>query len=179
MFYTHEKLALVVDGHNLHYAAKELGRRIDYKRLLDVFACKGHLHRATYVNVTAAEGDHCTLRNLLDFVQFNGWHAVTKPARVFQDEYGQERTKGSIDVLVAMEAVRLASMVDHIVLFSGNGDLVPVVKYLQDSGRRVTVVSSVQASMVSKALRRQADTFIDLADLADAIADTREMHAAE
>ena len=56
-------------------------------------------------------------------------------------------------------------------LFTGDGDFRALVGALQMRGRRVSVVSTLQTQppMVADELRRQADQFIDLADLEDQI----------
>ena len=61
----------------------------------------------------------------------------------------------------------LATYVDQIVLFSGDGDFCPLVEAVQRRGVRVTVVSTVTSHppMIADELRRQADVFIDLAEL--------------
>ena len=63
--------------------------------------------------------------------------------------------------------MRLAESLDHIVLFSGDGDFKSLVAALQQKGKRVSVVSTLQTQppMVADELRRQADQFVDLADL--------------
>ncbi|BAR59324.1 uncharacterized LabA/DUF88 family protein [Bradyrhizobium diazoefficiens] len=63
--------------------------------------------------------------------------------------------------------MELAEHVDQIVLFSGDGNFRSLVEALQRRGVRVTVVStlSTQPAMVADDLRRQADVFIDLAEL--------------
>jgi uncharacterized LabA/DUF88 family protein len=57
-------------------------------------------------------------------------------------------------------------------LFSGDGDFRRLVEAVQRKGVRVTVVSTVrsQPPMVADELRRQADHFLELQDLAPAIA---------
>ena len=56
-------------------------------------------------------------------------------------------------------------------LFSGDGDLRRLVEAVQRRGVRVTVISTIrtQPAMIADELRRQADDFIDLAELADHI----------
>jgi uncharacterized LabA/DUF88 family protein len=63
--------------------------------------------------------------------------------------------------------MRLAETLDHVVLFSGDGDFRSLVAALQGMGKRVSIVSTLQTQppMVADELRRQADQFIDLADL--------------
>ncbi|MDE0729167.1 MAG: NYN domain-containing protein, partial [Alphaproteobacteria bacterium] len=43
-----ERIALFIDGSNLHAAARALGFDIDYKKLLDFFKARGYLVRALY-----------------------------------------------------------------------------------------------------------------------------------
>jgi len=61
--------------------------------------------------------------------------------------------------------------VDHIVLFSGDGDFRPLVESLQRQGVRVSVVSTIrsQPPMIADELRRQADNFIELDALREVI----------
>ena len=72
-----------------------------------------------------------------------------------------------MDVELAVDLVELAPHLDHIVLFTGDGDFRAAIEACQRKGVRVTVVSSMKANppMISDDLRRQADDFIDLADL--------------
>jgi uncharacterized LabA/DUF88 family protein len=77
-----------------------------------------------------------------------------------------------MDIEIAVNAIQIAPSVDHIVLFSGDGDFRSLVADLQLRGKRVSVVSTLQSNppMVADELRRQADQFIDLADLEPIIA---------
>ena len=72
-----------------------------------------------------------------------------------------------MDVELAVDAMRLSGCVDEIVLFSGDGDFKYLVAALQQLGKRVTVISSLSTEpvMVADELRRQADQFVDLAQL--------------
>ena len=92
---------------------------------------------------------------------------VTKPTTVLTDAAGRRNVRGNMDVEVAVEAMRLSSRLDHIVLFSGDGDFRSLVAALQQRGKRVTVVSSLttRPAMIADELRRQADQFVDLAEL--------------
>jgi NYN domain-containing protein len=68
--------------------------------------------------------------------------------------------------------MQLAPSLDHIVLFSGDGDFRSLVAALQQMGKRVSVVSTLQTQppMVADELRRQADQFVDLAELENEVA---------
>jgi uncharacterized LabA/DUF88 family protein len=63
--------------------------------------------------------------------------------------------------------MQLAGTLDHIVLFSGDGDFRSLVEAVQNNGRRVSVVSSLQTrpAMVADDLRRQADQFVEIGEL--------------
>ncbi|MBQ4826589.1 NYN domain-containing protein [Leisingera sp. HS039] len=172
MFYTDENLALFVDGPNFYSTARALGFDLDYKRLRDHFQTKGRLLRASYFTPLAEGEDHVAVRPLVDWMQYNGWHVVTKRAKTYEGDDGRTRTKGSIDVEMAVEVMKLSPAIAHAVLFTGNRDFAPLVAFLQERGTRVTVVSSMrtQPIMISDDLRRQADAFVELDDLRTAIA---------
>ena len=167
MFYQSERLALFVDGANLHGAAKALGFDIDYKRLLGEFSKRGRLLRAFYYTTLMESEEYSPLRPLIDRLDYNGFTMVTKPTREYTDAMGRRRFKGSIDIELTVDAMEMADNVDHIVLFSGDGDFRRLVEALQRRGKRVSVVSTLKSSppMMSDDLRRQADNFIELQTL--------------
>jgi uncharacterized LabA/DUF88 family protein len=172
LFYPQEKLALFIDGANLYGAAKGLQFDIDYKRLLEVFARKGILVRAFYYTAVAENEEFSPLRPLVDWLDYNGFAVVTKPLKEFTDAQGRRRVKGNMDIELAIDVMEMADQVDHIVIFSGDGDFKRLVEAAQRKGRRVSVVSTIrsQPPMVSDELRRQADNFIELEELKPMIA---------
>ena len=172
IFYPEERLALFIDGANLYGTAKSLGFDIDYKRLLNLFAAKGQLLRAFYYTALVEEQDYSPLRPLVDWLDYNGFTMVTKPAKEFTDQSGRKRIKGNMDIELAIDMLEMAAHVNHVVLFSGDGDFRRLVEATQRKGVRVSVVSTVktQPAMIADELRRQADNFIDLVDLQSVIA---------
>ena len=171
-FYPSERIALFVDGANLYATAKALGFDIDYKRLLTMFGSKGQLIRALYYTAISEDQEYSSIRPLIDWLDYNGYTMVTKPTKEFTDPSGRRKIKGNMDIELAVDAMELAQHLDHIVLFSGDGDFRSLVDALQHKGKRVSVVSTLrtQPPMVADELRRQADQFIDLKDLTDEIA---------
>ena len=169
-----EKLALFVDGPNLHHTAKALDFSVDFKRLRAEFRTRGVLVRAYYYTIIAEEF-HAT-RPLIDWLDYNGFTVRASPVREFDDGQGRRKYKRNIGVELAVDAVEIAKHVDHILLFSGDGDFCPLVEALQRLGPHVTVVSSMRTkpAMVADELRRQADTFLELDDLKAAIGRTME-----
>jgi uncharacterized LabA/DUF88 family protein len=112
------------------------------------------------------------LRPLVDWLDYNGFSVVTKPLKEFTDAQGRRRVKGNMDIELAIDVMEMADQVDHIVIFSGDGDFKRLVEAAQRKGRRVSVVSTIrsQPPMVSDELRRQADNFIELEELKPMIA---------
>ena len=171
MFYKDERLALFIDGSNLYAAAKSLEFDIDYKLLRQEFMRRGKLLRAFYYTALLEHDDYSPIRPLVDWLNYNGYSMVTKQAREYTDNQGRRKVKGSMDIELAVDAMELAPKLDHIVLFSGDGDFRPLIESLQRQGLRVSVVSTIRSNppMISDELRRQADNFIELEDLRDVI----------
>jgi uncharacterized LabA/DUF88 family protein len=171
-FYPNDRIALFVDGANLYSAAKALAFDIDYKKLLDEFRKRGVLVRAYYYTAIVEDQEYSPLRPLIDWLDYNGFTMVTKAAKRYTEySTGVTRTKGNMDIEIAVDMMEISSHVDHIVLFSGDGDFRRLVEAVQRKGVRVTVVSTVrsQPPMASDDLRRQADVFVELNDLANLI----------
>ena len=171
MFYRDERLALFIDGSNLYAAAKSLGFDIDYKLLRSEFVRRGKLVRAFYYTALLEDQEYSPIRPLVDWLDYNGFTMVTKPAKEFIDSMGRRKVKGNMDIELAVDAMEMAEHVEHIVLFSGDGDFRPLVEALQKKGVRVSVVSTIRSSppMIADDLRRQADNFIELEELKDVI----------
>lgn len=167
-FYPQERIALFIDGSNLYAAARALDFDIDYKRLLEVFAAKGHLVRAFYYTALVEDQEYSPIRPLVDWLDYNGFTMITKPTKEFTDSFGRRKIKGDMDIELAIDMMEMAPHLDHIVLFSGDGDFRRLVEVVQRKGVKVSVVSTVKSSppMVADELRRQADQFIELQDIA-------------
>ncbi|WP_314959399.1 NYN domain-containing protein [Bradyrhizobium cosmicum] len=168
-----EKIALFIDGSNLYATSRALGFVIDYRRLLHEFRGRGALLRAFYYTTVTEDQEYSSIRPLIDWLDYNGYTVVTKLTKEFVDATtGRRKVKGSVDVELAVHAMELAGRVDQIVLFSGDGNFRPLVEAVQRRGVRVTVVSTLttQPPMVADELRRQADLFIDLAELKPKVA---------
>ncbi len=151
-------VALFIDGANLYATAKTLGFDIDYKRLLKEFQSRGTLVRAFYYTAIIEDQEFSSIRPLIDWLDYNGFTVVTKPAKEFDDGEGRRRFKRNMSIELAVDAMELAAHVDEIVL---------LVEAVQRRGVRVTVISTVSSHppMIADELRRQADVFTDLMEL--------------
>jgi uncharacterized LabA/DUF88 family protein len=137
-FIQQERTALFIDGANLYAATRSLGFDIDYRRLLSFFSAKTNLVRAYYYSALLETEEYSPLKPLTDWLAYNGF------------------------------MLELAPRLDHAVLFSGDSDFRRLVEAVQRRGVRVSVISSIKTNppMIADELRRQADHYIELADIA-------------
>ena len=170
--YKEEKFAIFIDGANLYSAAKALGFDIDYKKLLLKFKTEGRLMRAFYYTALFEDQDYSPIRPLVDWLDYNGYTMVTKPAKSYTDAQGRQRIKGNMDMELAIDMLDMTQHLDHVILFSGDGDFRSLGDAVQRRGVRVTVVSTIKSNppMIADELRRQADNFVELNDIARDIA---------
>ncbi|SDG44652.1 Uncharacterized conserved protein, LabA/DUF88 family [Bradyrhizobium sp. Rc2d] len=162
-----DKIALFIDGANLHATCKALGFDVDFKRLIGEFQSRGTLLRAFYYTAITEDQEYSSIRPLIDWLDYNGYTVVTKATKEFVDASGRRKVKGNMDIELAVDAMELAEHIDQMVLFSGDGDFRCLVEAVQRRGVRVTVVSTIasQPPMMADELRRQADEFTDLLEL--------------
>ena len=174
-FYKDERLALFIDGANLYSSARALGLEIDFRKLLKEFQGRGRLIRASYYTALVESDEYSPIRPLVDWLAYNGFTVVKKAAREYTDREGRKRHRGNMDVDLAVDMLEAATHADHIVLFSGNGDFRRLVEAVKAKGVRVSIVSTNTSSppMVADDLRREADAFIELEDIAEMIARPR------
>jgi uncharacterized LabA/DUF88 family protein len=172
MFYKTDKIALLVDGIHIHGITKDLDFQIDFKKMRSEFANRSILTRASYYTTVMENDDYCPMQPLIDWLGYNGYTLRTKPTRTYNDEMGNKKVKRSMLIEMAVDAMEISNHVDHIVIFSGDGDLKALVEAVQRNGTRVSICSTTQTAtpVVSDDLRRQADNFIDIDNLRRTIA---------
>ena len=164
---TNDRVALFIDGSNLYAAARSLGFDIDYKKLLEFFELKSNLVRAFYYTALLEDHEISPIRPLVDWLDYNGYTMITKPAKEYTDPSGHRKIKGNMDIELCVDMIEMSENINHAVLFSGDGDFRRVVEVVQRKGVKVTVVSSnyTNPPMIADELRRQADVFIDLKEV--------------
>ncbi len=167
-----ERLMLFIDGPNFFKTYKALGYDVDFARLLQFFRQRARLVRAHYYTALDEDAEFSNVRPLVDWLEYNGFTTITKPIKTFEDAHGNLKHKTNMKVELCVDALRLACAMEHAALFSGEGDYRALVEALQAKGVRVSLVSSIttQALMIADELRRQADQFVDAADLEEALA---------
>ena len=180
MFRSNKRIAVFIDGSNWFETFKSVGLQPDYQRMLKYFDKQGDLIRANYYTAMKDYSEEENLlRPLVDWMDYNGYNVVTKPTKSFLDpRTGENKVKGNMDIEIALDMVELTPYVSDMWLFSGDGDFIPIVKYVQQHGVRVTVVSTILSRpnpMISDSLRRQADKFIDIGiERDDSMSDFRQ-----
>ena len=162
--YQNDHIALFIDGSNLHAASRSLDFDIDYKKLLELFKSQGKLVRAFYYTALLKDYENSPIRPLIDWLDYNGYTMITKPAKEFTDPSGLGKIKGNMDIELCVDMIEMSERISHAILFSGDGDFRRVVEAVQRKGLKVTVVSTIHSTppMIADELRRQADVFIDL-----------------
>lgn len=169
MFNKSEKIGLFIDGANFYATTKELRFMPDYKVMLDWFSrTKGDVRKAAYYTGIIEGQRDDKLIPLLTFLQYNGWDLVTKPAKVWVNAVtGEKKIKGNVDIELTLDIIDATEYLDHIYLFSGDGDFSALVKWVQNKGVKVTVVSSIETRppMCADELRRQANCFLDVCEI--------------
>ena len=179
VFYPEERIAIFVDGANFYNTTKSLDFDIDYKKMLELFKQKGRLVNAYYYTAILEHEEYSPIRPLVDWLNYNGYQVITKPAKSYTDREGRNRVKGNMDIELALDMVEMAANVDHIILCSGDGDFKVAIEACQRKGTRVSVLSSMRTKppMLSDELRRQANDVIELSDMENLICRPRREYA--
>ena len=143
---------------------------IDYRKLLDYFRERCRFIRASYYTTIYPEQENSSLRAITSWLDYNGYQVITRRPREYYNE-GKRKVKNDMEIELIIDVLEASPHLDHIVLFSGNGDLTRLTTSLQGRGKTVSIVSTLQTEppMVSDELRRHADNFIELDDLREHI----------
>lgn len=176
MFIKNERTAIFIDGRNTFSAARSLSLHIDFGSLRSEIMKVCKLVTINYYVFTQPNGEFDRSKGVYDWLEYNGFTVIQKEYRDYKDALGQPRIRASFAVDITLDIVDLADRIDHIVLFSGDGDLSPVVQSMKRKGIRFTVVSTLKTNnpSISDNLRRTADHFMDLDDMRDLIEKKRE-----
>lgn len=164
-----KRTAILMDGANNYATCKGLKFSMDFDKLLQLERF-GTIVRPYYFTALPHKDVQSTLRPLVDHLEFHGWTVIQKQTTEWQNEDGL-KVKGDMDGELFLTAVDIAldysPPVSDIALFSGDGDFRCLVEWLQRKGIRVTVYSTLKTPqpMCADVLRRQADAFVDIADL--------------
>lgn len=151
------KSALFIDGRSLHHDVRALNFEVDYHLLFEEFAKRASILRAYYYT-TVSGHDSVETQHLLDWLEYNGFTVRRQHAKEYDDGGGRRRTKRSIGIELAVDAMDIAKHIESIFLFSGDGSLRYLVEALQRRGVFMTVISTMRTRpgpIVADELRRR------------------------
>lgn len=158
---------MMIDGIGIHHTLRALNADIDYRKLCQLFVGEVQLVRAIYYAVTGLEEEEFGLRRLLEWLDYNGYVIRERPSQEFTGANGSRIKRGRVSLQMAVDALEMTALADHLILFSGDADLIPLVKAVQRKGVCVTAVSTLASKppIIAKELRRQVDHFVDMQEL--------------
>ena len=131
MFHPDDRVALFIDGANLYSAARASASISTTSACCRIPASEGASIRACYYTALLEDQEYSPIRPLVDWLDYNGYTMVTKPAKEFTDANGRRKFKGNMDVELAVDLMEMADFTDHVVLFSGDGDFRRLVEAVQ------------------------------------------------
>jgi len=150
-----QRVAVLVDVQNMYHSAKHLfGARVNFKEVLSAAVASRSLVRSiAYVVRSEIEEE----KAFFDALIKAGFELKMKDLQIFPGGV----KKADWDVGIAVDAIRLAGLIDALVLITGDGDFVPLVEYLQaNKGLQVEVMAFGKSA--SSRLREAAGDFLDL-----------------
>lgn len=163
--------ALLIDGANCYETMKKLRWSLDFASVLRHFKPQQAMYFTALPEKNINQPNN--LFKMIDYLSFNGYTVISKPMKVFNND-GIMVPKGNMDIEIAVHMNKATRWAKNIILFTGDGDFTMAVKDAQDIGIRVTIVSAnkmppraggaFEPPLVADELRRQANTFIDLAE---------------
>ncbi len=173
-FSKNEETVVLIDGANTHHASQMLGLTIDYGKLRTLIDRFCNLQCVYFFTAIASPSESYTpkLRVQIDWMTYNGFRVIQKPAKMLRNASNEKIFKGNMDIEIAVYALEYCTAYKHIVLLTGDGDFRILVEALQKRGKRVSVISTTVTDPMVAAdeLRRQVDSFIDLCDIKHLVA---------
>ena len=151
-----QRVGVFIDTQNLYHSARNLYQaRVNFGAVLKDAVAGRKLVRAVAYVITTEAGDE---KNFFEALEKLGIETKTKDLQIFAGG----AKKADWDVGIAVDAIQMSPKLDTVVLISGDGDFVPLIKYLQNSGTQVEVVSFGKST--SGKLREVVDDFVDLSE---------------
>lgn len=149
-----QRIGVLIDVQNLYHSAKNIHRsRVNFREILKTAVAGRKLIRAIAYVISTESGEE---RQFFEALTRLGIETKTKPLKTFLGGL----KKADWDVGLSVDAIRLSSFLDVIVIISGDGDFAPLAEYLKNQGRQVEVIAFGRSC--SAELKKEADDFVDL-----------------
>jgi uncharacterized LabA/DUF88 family protein len=153
--YKGQRVGVFVDVQNLYYSARNIYKsKVNFRAILKEAVKERSLIRAIAYVIKADVKDEA---NFFEALKNLGYEVKEKDLQIF---YGGAR-KGDWDIGIAMDMIELAPRLDTVILVSGDGDFVPLLRHVKHAmGCFVEVMAFGKSS--SQKLIEEADSYIDL-----------------
>lgn len=153
--YKEQRVGILVDIQNLYYSAKVLyQKKVNFGAILKEAVGDRKLIRAVAYGIKTLEGQE---EKFFEALEKQGFEVKTKDLQVFPGG----AKKGDWDVGIAVDAIKMSKNLDAIVLVSGDGDYIPLVKYIQSTtGCRVEGAAFLEST--SNKLIEELDNFTNI-----------------
>ncbi len=153
--HSEQRVGVLVDTQNMYHSAKNLFHaNVNFKEILKTAVAGRKLIRAIAYVIRSETREESGFFDALDK---QGFEVKSKDLQIFLSGV----KKGDWDVGIAVDAIKMANKLDAVILVCGDGDFIPMVKYLQENkGCFVEVVAFGKTT--SGKLIESADHFIDL-----------------
>ena len=170
-----DRVAIFIDGENIHYSAKHMNMRLDYLKMCQVLGDGRRLVRATFYTSVSVQSE--AKMDFIIFLKLNGFRVVTRELRPHggEGEPTPRGYRGNLDLQMAIDVLELFPKLDSVVICTGDGDFVPLLEAAARRGCHVELCGLRE--MTSTDLIAAADEYVDLATLKDRVALQREARA--
>lgn len=161
-----DRVAIFIDGENIHYSAKHMNMRLDYLKLCRKLAGPRRLVRAYFYTALSNQSE-----GKIDFVNFlklNGFTVVTKEVRSFNDQDAGRNVRSSLDMEMAINVIEMAENLDTVILCTGDGDFKALIEAVARRGKHVEVCALRE--MTSTDLIAACDEYTDLGQIRNEVA---------
>lgn len=150
-----QRIAVLIDIQNMYYSAKNLyGKKVNFKEVLKTATAGRKLIRAIAYGIQTEEGEE---EPFFMALKKAGIEMKVKNLQVFPGGL----KKGDWDVGITVDAIKFSGFLDALVLVTGDGDFIPLVKYIRNAKPARVEIVGFGRSTATK-LKETADDFVDL-----------------
>lgn len=151
-----QRVGVFIDTQNMYYSARNLfNSHVSFKNIVEDAVGGRKLIRAIAYVVRTKTGEE------QPFFEALVKSGIETRQKELQEFFGGAK-KADWDVGIAVDAIRIADVLDVVIIVSGDGDFVPLIEYLKHRGRQVEVAAFRETT--STKLIEAADSFLNLSD---------------
>ncbi len=149
-----QRIGVFIDVQNMYYSARNLhDAKVNFGAVVEAAVSGRNLIRSIAYVVKTKTGEE---KPFFEALLSSG---IEIKEKVLMEYFGGAK-KADWDVGIAVDAIRIGTLLDVVVLVSGDGDFHPLVEYLKNQGRQVEVIAFRETA--STKLVEIADSFTDL-----------------